>query len=95
MVRVGDSFREVIGLFVDFQKIFEAAIVLFVLFAACTLFVSADIYAVYKDLLPFQGLWQSLNIVDQLRLIALPLFSVLTVWYFWGAFVSKQTVRLI
>lgn len=89
MVTSSNSFREVVEIFIDMQKVFETAIALFALFFLCTLFISTDVYAVYKQLLPFEGLWQSLDVIDRARLIMLPLFFALTIWYFFGAFFNR------
>lgn len=83
-----NDFKAVIQLAVALREVFETAVVLMVLCGVATALIVVDMYMVYSQLLPFESLWTSLSVLDQGRLVLLPVMFGLATWYGLGAFCS-------
>lgn len=83
-----NDFKALIQLAVALREVFETAVVLMVLYSVATALIAVDMYMVYSQLLPFESLWTSLSVLDQSRLVLLPVMFGLATWYGLGAVCS-------
>lgn len=89
MEKTMDDVKNVFSLAIGLRYIFPFAIGLSVIFGVCAGFIITDIYAVYSELMPYEDLWSSLGVVDRIRLISLPAYLFLTLWYARGAYLDR------
>lgn len=87
-----NDIKSVIDLAIDLRELPEAAFILAFLCIFSGACVAFDVYSTYTTLLPWETLWSSLSMLDQIRVVFMAGMFVLSAWYGTGALKRREAV---
>jgi uncharacterized RDD family membrane protein YckC len=71
------------------QKHHISSLLMALFFTLTSWLITADLFSIYKSLLPYQRFWDELSFINQARCVILPFTVALAVWYYSGAFIYR------